>query len=722
MIRKVIIITLLLIVVLPTAYIANQHRQIGSASNTSQAGISLFPDDTQFNEYIYVDPNVGNDANTGRLDNPVARVAVAQSLARQLVQAGTTKDIVVFLRGGYHQISSSLQFNSTDSRSDIKVTYAGYPGERAVISGHAVLPAQWEAVGNNVWKLNYSGPNSPKWSFASLYMNSELLERSRYPNQGYLRVSDINSNLKRISFNVDIPKFGPISTQAVFLNDWATSRSIVTEVRRDSKRDIVLATSAGFPDHLYNKAKLGGYGYLTNVPMELAAPKTWSYDDIEKVLYYKAKTGENPNTMHVVTPVAPQLMNIDGGSSTTKVENLWFVGLEFEFANGWYLPEDGYRGFQAGTFNQSSDGLARFQDFRSAIHVQNAKNIQFNNNRLAHVTGNGIHIGTGTESVKLLDNIFEDIGVNCIRIGDTYNIQGGHANSVVVNGNRVRRCGNIVADAVGIWEGFARNVSIISNTVSNLPYTGISLGWHWFPTNTSQRDNNIEGNRITNVMNVLADGGGIYTLGANPNTSIVSNMIDNVKRSPYASGSENNAIFFDHYTGGITVTHNSAYNIDSSNPFRYNLTNPSENSISNNYFGEVAKTMNQDAGTKLGVGATYSQYQLGLISAVANGSDLKISWGNVSGAELYDVIVSKYNIKKNVYEKISKKQTKELSIDIADLKSGQYSIQVRFKKNSLFSRKSSPVFITIEKIISNLNITNDYSVDHNLIEEESLDE
>ncbi|MEV0112424.1 hypothetical protein AB0H77_04075 [Streptomyces sp. NPDC050844] len=75
---------------------------------------------------------------------------------------------------------------------------------------------------------------------------------------------------------------------------------------------------------------------------------------------------------------------------------------------------------------------------------------------------------------------------------------------------------------MGIWAGYEAGSVVDHNTIDDLPYSGISVGWGWNQPEAQKsvlRDNRITNNRITNVMRVehaQHDGGAIYTQGAQP--------------------------------------------------------------------------------------------------------------------------------------------------------------------------------------------------------------
>jgi hypothetical protein len=96
--------------------------------------------------------------------------------------------------------------------------------------------------------------------------------------------------------------------------------------------------------------------------------------------------------------------------------------------------------------------------------------------------------------------------------------------------------------------------------VYDLPYTGISIGWKWNPLPTSSKNNRILNNHIHHAMQVLGDGGGIYTLGYQPGSVISGNIIHDILRSELNHASDNNGMFIDEGSKGYRVENNTISN------------------------------------------------------------------------------------------------------------------------------------------------------------------
>jgi hypothetical protein len=96
--------------------------------------------------------------------------------------------------------------------------------------------------------------------------------------------------------------------------------------------------------------------------------------------------------------------------------------------------------------------------------------------------------------------------------------------------------------------------------VSDLPYTGISIGWQWNPLPTSSKNNRILNNKIHHAMQSLGDGGGIYTLGYQPGSEISGNEISDILRSDLNHASPNNGMFIDEGSKGYRIENNTIRN------------------------------------------------------------------------------------------------------------------------------------------------------------------
>jgi len=99
----------------------------------------------------------------------------------------------------------------------------------------------------------------------------------------------------------------------------------------------------------------------------------------------------------------------------------------------------------------------------------------------------------------------------------------------IIKNNYITRIGQYNWGAPGIQTYYTDGLQILHNTIRDVPYSGICLGWGWTTTSDSvtSKNNVISDNFIENYNLVNFDGGGIYTLGQQPGSIISGNYIKN---------------------------------------------------------------------------------------------------------------------------------------------------------------------------------------------------
>jgi hypothetical protein len=209
------------------------------------------------------------------------------------------------------------------------------------------------------------------------------------------------------------------------------------------------------------------------------------------------------------------------GAEGARVHHLRFEGLTFAHAN-WIQPNGG-EGFIDNQANQILVGVTSpvaptFPN--AAVWLRFADHIDFVRNTVSQAGGQGIALDRGISDVTLIGNHVFDISSSGIRVGDfvTFDPTAPQVWRVTVANNHVHHVGMEFAGGVGIHILDAAQTQVVHNEVGHTPYSGISLGWGWDwveKEGWSQwaQDNEVSWNDVHDVMQVLRDGGGIYTLG-----------------------------------------------------------------------------------------------------------------------------------------------------------------------------------------------------------------
>jgi glycosyl hydrolase family 141 len=543
----------------------------------------------------------GNDANPGTEDAPFATIGQAQRAVRARTAQGLQKDITVLIRGGVYRLATPLVFGPEDSGTDEhSITYAAYPGETPVLTGGRAITG-WQEAADNKWTVELPEVASGAWAFRQLFADGERLPRGRYPNAPVLfRVKSVSEDVTEI-----------VLDQALGVDDLVGEKAELVMYQNWSISRVAIASSSDATLHLANPMGWIGHGsattasphkpaYVEHALAFVDAPGEWYLDYDSGVLTYQAAQGENPNTRTFLAPGIDQLMIVEGRPDA-PILNMHFAGLTFEYTR-WERPTFGYLGIQAGHHGTRMDQPT--QVLPSAIEFSYSQDCGLENCRVAHTGACGVVFGPGCRRNVVSGCALEDIGGNGIMVGwrgkgqVTGKEQGGDFHlsgdwieprdvptGNAITGTILQTCGAVNHGCVGIFDAFAAGTRIAHNVVHDMPYTGISVGFRWDESLTSQRDSIIEFNHVYDTMKMLADGGCLYTLGYQPGTIIRGNVFHDVHRSAFAhGGAPNNGIFFDQGSKGYHVIGNTIYNT-SGDPVRFNQTHEDNHTWENNRFG-----------------------------------------------------------------------------------------------------------------------------------------
>ena len=578
----------------------------------------------------------GSDANPGTRAEPFATPAQAMAAVRASVARGLKEDVRVTFAAGAYELAAPLVFTPADSgTAEHSITYAAAPGQAVVFSGGRRIQ-NWKADGRT-WTADLPDVRAGRWFFRLLVINDHRAVRARWPNEdGVLHLASVSDDVRSFTFDRALPG-GDLAGQdaeLVIYENWSVSRALITAVKEGR---LETANAVGWIGHgPATTASPGKPAFLEHARVALDQPGEWFLDRKTGRLTYLAQDGERPASTTVVAPALTQVVKI-AGTKDRPVRNLRFEGLRFEHA-GFALPAFGYSEIQAAHFGPSMKEPTHVQPV--AVECAYAEGIRFEQCRFAHLNASGIGFGPGCRNNAVSRCTVEDIGGTGIMIGwrGTGELQNGAeglldadwadpsdapAANEVVN-CVVRRCGADSRGGVGIFVAFSADTRIAHNEVYDLPYSGISIGYRWNTTPTSQVRCVAEYNHIHQVMQKLADGGGIYTLGYQPGTVLRGNLIHNVPRSAYAhGGAPNNGFFIDEGSKGFRFESNVVY-ATSGTSVRFNQNQPEGHTWKDNHFDgattpeAIAEAAKRAGPTPVGhpfVCTDYSQGKVFIISA-----------------------------------------------------------------------------------------------------------
>ncbi|MFW6290388.1 MAG: right-handed parallel beta-helix repeat-containing protein [Mariniphaga sp.] len=539
---------------------------------------------------FYISPS-GDDNNPGTRQHPFERLERAIQAVEEFYTEHAAENCTIWLDNGKHNLYEPLVLNSsTLNNTGGSLVFKALPGAKPVISGGVSLSG-WKKNPEGLWEVRLPEMHSARVNPRELFVNSRPAVRARFPSSGYLRVKKAGADRRtHFFFNEgDFPIPEKVKhTELVLLHDWSISRIPVSEIDvSDSRLTTVDSIGAKNPaffnlDHWEPNPRY----FLENDMEFLDADYEWYFDREKKTFYLKLPEGVNPEHIEITVPVSEGLVFMKG-SKDRRLTNIHFQGITFEHSS-WEIPQSGYCGVQACHYDPrpKKEGWAVVP---AAVYAEWAENCSFDGCTFQKLGGSGLWLGTGCTNSVVSNSLFTNISGNGIMIGEGRDreingekwwkaapSQAAQANTI--QNCVVKSCGRQFYGAVGIWCGLTAETTIRNNEITDLPYSGISVGWMWSPEPTPCRNNAIEGNHIHHIMQELSDGGGIYMLGLQPGSTISGNRIHDVSLN--VGRAESNGMFLDEGTTDVVVSDNLIYAIAKS-PLRFHKA--TVNLVENNY-------------------------------------------------------------------------------------------------------------------------------------------
>lgn len=488
---------------------------------------------------IYVAP-WGSDTNPGTFTQPFQTLRFAQTYVRTANQ-NMTGDLEVYLEQGTYRLSSPLDFEPQDSGTNgYTITWTGPTSGSAVISG-----------AQRVFGWKQSKPHSPIWeahvppafNTRQLYVNGSRAwldfgpPPTKLANQweGYKASSTVMDHWRN-----------PTDIDFVYRSQLGDHVEPICPVGSITDEIITMANPCwSNSDDRFQSPNLVGFGrlgtptYIENAFELLKQPGEFYLDRSAHVLYYMPRKGED---MHTAIVEAPLLQTLISGKGTqdSPVHNVTFSNLQFSYAT-WLQPgtPEGFSEVQSGyTLTgqnaYKTEGLCNLVRHGTCpygawtkepgnVHFSYDQDISFVNDRFVHLGAAALNLDNGSQADLVEGCVFTDVSGNGLEIGNV-NLPWARGSSqtsnITVQDNHIYGIPVEYQGGADILAGYASNLTIIHNQIDHTPYAPISMGWGgWLdkimkPSVANySHDNLVAENRIYDFMEILADGGGVYTQG-----------------------------------------------------------------------------------------------------------------------------------------------------------------------------------------------------------------
>ncbi len=588
------------------------------------AGPGASPAQAQTEHAIYVSPT-GSDSGSGTADQPLKTLTEAQKRAREAAAAGDG-DVAVNLLDGTFRLDNPLRFNANDSgRNGHTVTWQAAEGAEPVVSGsRAVTGWTLDDAATGVYRADVG----TGFDTRQLYVDGVQAQRARIsvaPSDIALNATGFTIRNTNLNYLSTLPDQKRIELQAMlsFTNRYAPVENI-SGTTVTMQQPAWNNNTYGY-DTIQSPFRTPQF-FLLNSKRFLDQAGEWYLDTTAGRLYYKPLSGQNMANAKVELPRLETLVEV-GGTYDQPVRDLEFSGLTFT-GTSWLDPAsaNGYANQQTGTFitgvqshrpgdafTSCASGCKGFEGARNnwaqvpgAVQVSAADGITFADNTFvnlgsvalgigndanAHSTG----VGLGAKNISVTGNTFTKSAGGGIVVGgvrpDAHHPSDSRMinSDIVISDNSVHDTAVEYADHAAILATYGTRITIAHNYVSDMPYSGINIGFGWgandqggspeylnrglydfqpiYQTPTTLTDVHVTGNHVRNVVEVLWDAGCIYSLSAHPNSSITEN---------YCETSGQLGLYFDegsrYFTASRNVFRNTAGQWAHANNQNSNLT------------------------------------------------------------------------------------------------------------------------------------------------------
>ena len=485
--------------------------------------------------------------------------------AREMRRLGKANEVTLHLSAGTYYLYEPLRLRPEDSGLRIE-------GNGAVITGGMPI-TDWKRQGKY---LVASVPdfNGRPIDFRQLYINGQKATRARdvsdFEQMHRIRTYDKRNHVlwvpkKAVEKIVNSKSANSKYLELVLHEMWCSTNLRIKSmtVQGDSVAvrfhdpEAKLQFEHPWPSPMTPDTKHPSPFYLTNALELLDEPGEWYHDIREHKVYYMPRKGET--IREAIVPVLPTLMEFIG-SPERPVRNITIKGVAFHHTT-WMRPsEQGHVPLQAGMYlteayklrpqidrpnNHKLDNQGWLGRADAAVELRWTENCSFDQCRFEHLGGSGLDYVVGCRAGSTTRCTFTDIAMNGYVCG-SFSPEGLETHlpyqptdfREVCTGQEVSNCHfyNVTNEdwgCVAICAGYVSGINIEHNTIHDVSYTGISLGWGWNRDLVCMKDNKVHANLIYNYAQHMYDCAGIYTLGNQPGTVISENVVRDIAKPSY---------------------------------------------------------------------------------------------------------------------------------------------------------------------------------------------
>lgn len=521
---------------------------------------------------VWVSPS-GSDLADGSKNAPKASLTAALRQARELRRLNDESiknGVTIHLMSGVHCVYEPLFFRPEDSGTPEVPTVIEGEGEASISGG--IRLSGWEKQGK-YWVADVPSFNGRPLDFRQMWVNGAKADRARDVEDFEKMHRILNNDVKNRILWVPAEAVRKIQeakyAEMVLHEMWSVANLRIKsiEMRGDSAAvrfhdpESRIQFEHPWPCPMVTNDGRNSAFYLTNAKELLDYPGEWYHDIETRKVYYCPREGEDMRSAEVMVPAVETLVQVSG-TLDNPVKGIRFKNVAFNYTT-WMRPSlSGHVPLQAGMYlidgykinpkmirnycNHKLDNQGWLGRPAAAVQVQFADDIDFSGCTFEHLGSTGLDYVAGTHGGTVERCLFRDIAGNGIVVGsfspaahETHQPYDPHdrrelCTHQTIRNSLITNVSNEDWGCVGICAGYVADITIEHNEISEVSYTGISLGWGWTQSVNCMRNNVVHANLIHHYAKHMYDTAGIYTLGSQPKSYVTENVVHSIYSPGYA--------------------------------------------------------------------------------------------------------------------------------------------------------------------------------------------
>ena len=528
---------------------------------------------------IWISPK-GSDFNDGTRQSPKATLTSALRQAREWRRTEDNRiqgGITIYMEGGTYAFHEPVFIRPEDSGTKESPTIIRSVGDEKVILSGGISINGWKKQGK-VWVADVPVFNGRPLDFRQLWVNGKKAVRARDVEdfEKMNRICSVDEKneilyVPAVSIRRLIDNKGNLKAkyaEMVLHQMWcvANLRIRSVEVQGDSaairfhQPESRIQFEHPWPRPMVTTDGHNSAFYLTNARELQDVPGEWYHDMDARKVYYYPREGEKMQEAKVIVPAVETLVRVEG-TVDRPVCHIRFEKITFSYTT-WMRPsEKGHVPLQAGMYltdgyliepkmqrdylNHPLDNQGWLGRPAAAVRVVAARQIDFERCRFEHLGSTGLDYEEAVQGGVVRGCLFRDIAGNGLLVGsfspaahETHLPYNPADRREVCTQQQINNCyfteiGNEDWGCLAIAAGYVGDVNIEHNEISEVPYSGISLGWGWTQTVNCMRNNRVHANLIHHYAKHMYDVAGIYTLGSQPKSYVTENCVHSIYKPGY---------------------------------------------------------------------------------------------------------------------------------------------------------------------------------------------